>query len=123
MISSAVAERSPTSQAYAVELEFRLALLSIIVERPPKPLPEDVKPPGLGPHKKANARATLRSLARGMRCGALPECERQSPVDPSLMTRKQDACRRRTITAAREFHYPRAFRAALRSPPQSTSRA
>ncbi len=51
-----------------MEIDFRPALLSIIKEPPPNPLPEGVKAPGLGPRKRANLANDLRQWAE--LCGA-----------------------------------------------------
>ncbi len=88
-------------------LDFRPALLSVIVERSPNPLPEGVKAPGLGPRKQANYRDDLRHWAE--LCGAdfSPEARKNRPK-PRLMT--QAALVAKDAGRFREFHYP-AFRA------------
>jgi len=94
-------------QDLGVEIEFRPALLSIIVERSPDPLPEGVKLPGLGPRKQANYRNDLRHWAE--LCGAefSSDVRKTRPSSRLLM--------QAGIVAAdegrfREVHYP-AYRA------------
>ncbi len=88
-------------------IDFRPALLSIIVEPPENPLPEGVKRPGLGPRKKAHAHGDLRHWAE--LCGAefSPDARKNRP-DPRLMT--QASLVAKDAGRFREFHYP-AFRA------------
>ncbi len=82
------------------------------MEKPPNPLPEGVKSPGLGPRKLANARATLRHWAEV--CGAeLSPKARDNRPDPRLMTRA--ALVAKDEGRFREFHYP-AFRARWADP-------
>ena len=88
-------------------IDYRPALLPIIVEPPTNPLPEGVKRPGLGPRKQANARNDLRQWAE--LCGAdfSPDARKNRP-SPRLMT--QAALVAKDEGRFREFHYP-AFRA------------
>ena len=90
-----------------MELDFRPALLSIIVEKSPNPLPEGVESPRLGPRKRENYAADLRHWAE--LCGAQfsPESRKHRP-SVRLMT--QAALVARDEGRFREFHYP-AFRA------------
>jgi len=76
-------------------------------EPPPHPLPEGVKPPGMGPRKIANAGNDLRHWAD--LCGAelSPDARKHRP-SPRLMT--QAALVAKESGRLREFHYP-AFRA------------
>lgn len=77
------------------------------MEPPPNPLPQDVKAPGLGPRKRANAANDLPHWAE--LCGAefSPEA-RKAHKDPRLLT--QAALVARDEGRFLEFHYP-AFRA------------
>jgi 2-hydroxychromene-2-carboxylate isomerase len=90
-----------------VVIDFWPALLSIIKEPPPNPLPEGVKAPGLGPRKKANYASDLRQWAEF--CGAElhPDAGR-ARKDPRLLT--QAALVAKDQGRFREYHYP-AFRA------------
>ena len=81
-------------------------LLSIIRERAPNPLPEGVKPPGLGPRKIKNAGNDMRHWAE--LCGAEFAPGRGTRRDPKLLT--QAAWVALDEQRYREFHYP-AFRA------------
>ena len=77
------------------------------MEKPPNPLPEGVKPPGLGPRKKANYANDLRHWAE--LCGA--EISKEAGAHrpkPRLLT--QAALVARDEGRFREFHYP-AYRA------------
>ena len=90
-----------------VELDFRPALLSIIRELPPNPLPEGVKAPGLGPRKVQNMANDLRHWAE--LCGAEFSTEaRKNRPDPRLLA--QAALVAKDRGRFREFHYP-AYRA------------
>ena len=90
-----------------MEIDFRPALLSIIKEPPPNPLPEGVKAPGLGPRKRANLANDLRQWAE--LCGAeLHPDAGKARKDPRLLT--QAALVAKDQGRFREYHYP-AFRA------------
>ncbi|NRA01136.1 MAG: DsbA family protein [Myxococcales bacterium] len=90
-----------------VEIDFRPALLPIIKEPPPNPLPDGIKPPGLGPRKRANAANDLHHWAE--LCGAeFSPAARKLHKDPRLLT--QAALVAGDEGRFREFHYP-AFRA------------
>ena len=89
-----------------MEIDFRPALLSIIKEPPPNPLPEGVKAPGLGPRKQANLANDLRHWAE--LCGAEFHPAGGERKDPRLLT--QAALVAKDQGRFREYHYP-AFRA------------
>ena len=90
-----------------VEIDFRPALLSIIRELPANPLPEDVKPPGLGPRKRDNMANDFRHWAD--LCGAeFHEDVRKSRPDPKLLT--QGFLVAKAAGKSRAYHYP-AYRA------------
>ena len=89
-----------------MEIDFRPALLSIIKEPPPNPLPEGVEAPGLGPRKQANMANDLRHWAE--LCGAEFHPTRGERKDPRLLT--QAALVAKDQGRFREYHYP-AFRA------------
>lgn len=77
------------------------------MERPPNPLPKSVKPPGLGPRKRANAAKDLHHWAKLCAAEVSPEA-RNLHKDPHLLM--QAAIVARDAGRFREFHYP-AFRA------------
>ncbi len=81
-------------------------LLSVIREPAPNPLPEGVKPPGLGPRKRANAAHDMRHWAE--LCGAEFAQGRGVRSKVNLLT--QAAWVAKDENRYREFHYP-AFRA------------
>ena len=89
-----------------MEIDFRPALLSIIKEPPPNPLPDGVKAPGLGPRKRANLANDLRQWAE--LCGAEFHPVGGERKNPRLLT--QAALVAKDEGRFREYHYP-AFRA------------
>ena len=66
-----------------MEIDFRPALLSVIVEPPPNPLPEGVKRPGMGPRKKKNYMDQMRQWAA--LCGAELSPDARSPRPSSRL--------------------------------------
>lgn len=90
-----------------VEIDYRPALLSVIAERPPNPLPEGVKSPGPGPRKKQNQAEDMRHWAELCAAELSPQARESRPSSRLMM---QAALVAKDEGRLQAFHLP-AYRA------------